>query len=458
VGISYADMFGQCADEALLRKVPAVRIISVPRPSEDLPPEQITDEMVPQLIDALTEPLNEEEAYSGIVTPDKPPRIAMTGTYDEVQDFFIGDMAMFEDIEPHCKWTDGLPIVPPTLEKVAAMLEGTTHDPEEEFDVINFEADVGYRPVELGLRYNVEKVAINAVMAGCRPEMMPICLAIAETHPGRFITTTASADFGVVTGPIAYQVGMASRRNALMPGNLANAALGRFMALFRLNIAKFIPDVTMQHPQGNPINKGLVFAENDEGSPWTNLSEEHGFGSDESTYTRFHSKGLWDFGVSLYGALYSDAYGEVNRYPHGDEIFEPPEGDFLHYMMNVMKASGMPKYFILLVNPEDVQRLHDKGFETKDDVRQYIWDRCTVTYAEWRNSDPWWAMPFHTYTNATMLNAQGLTREEIDDDTIIHFPLYGKESLYFVHLGSGTPIPTLIRGDHCVTVSVDKWR
>ncbi|MCX6012273.1 MAG: hypothetical protein NTV30_02440 [Chloroflexi bacterium] len=463
VGISYIDMMGQIKDEAIIRKVPECRVISVPRPSPTLTAQQIAKNMVPALITGLTKPLTEKEMYKGNVVPPRPARIAFEGTYDEIQNFFIGDLTAFEDVEPHTKWTDGLPIIPPTTEKVAEMLSGTSHSPEEEFDVINFEADVGYKPTTLGLVYNVEKVAINAVMAGCRPEYMPICLAIAETHPGRYITTTASADFGVVTGPIAKELGMASKRNAMMTGNLANASLGRFMTLFRHNIAQFVPDVAMQHPQGNPVNKGLVFAENFEGSPWTNLSEEFGFKRDENTYTRFHSKGMWDYGVTMYGGHWDSAYSHAAT--HG---YEP--GDVLVPAMNLMKASGMPKYFIILINPEDVARIADKsGLKTKEDARKWVYENCTLTYNEFKHRFAWPPSGWEHYPDGSNAGhpghdavnqcaEQGITVDKVTDDTIVHLPSWGPSWLYFVHLGSGTPIPTFIRGNHCVTVSIDKWR
>ncbi|MCX6013545.1 MAG: hypothetical protein NTV30_09120, partial [Chloroflexi bacterium] len=338
--------------------------------------------------------------------------------------------------------------------------------PDEEFDVMSYGYLTGFgQPggFKEGLIYNIEKVAINAVMAGCRPEYMPVCLAIAESNPGRYPTTTAMADFGVVCGPIAKELGMASKRNALMTGNVANAALGRFMTLFRTNIAQFVPDVAMQHPQGNALNKGLVFAENYEGSPWTNLSEEFGFKRDENTYTMFNTKGLWDFGVTMYGAHWDSAYSFVAK--HGYQ-----HGDVLNPAMNLMKASGMPKYFIILINPEDAARIADKsGFKTKEDARKWVYDNCTLTYGEYKRNFAWpptdWEnypdgshSGFHYHKAIDQLKDLGITQDQITDDTIVHLPAWGPNWLYFVHLGSGTPIPTLIRGNHGVTVSIDKWR
>ena len=129
---------GQIKDEAIIRKVPECRVIPVPRPRPGLTPEQIAKNMVPELIAGLTRPLTDKETYKGEVIPPKPDRIAFEGTYDEIQDYFIGDLTAFIDIEPHAKWTDGLPIIPPTVEKVAEMLTCTSHSPDEEFDVINY--------------------------------------------------------------------------------------------------------------------------------------------------------------------------------------------------------------------------------------------------------------------------------------------------------------------------------
>jgi len=138
------------------------------------PDTTVTDlsEFIPDFIDQLTRPLTAEEQESGTYQPPIPPRIAMTGTYDEVQDYFMGDISRFPvGLAPYAWMTDGLPIVPPTEAKVAEMLMGTSHAPDE---IVN--PKLGPRQ----LIATVEKVAINAVMAGCKPEYMPVALAMAE--------------------------------------------------------------------------------------------------------------------------------------------------------------------------------------------------------------------------------------------------------------------------------------
>lgn len=460
-GLCYEDMIPMVSDEAItkFRGVPEVRVLSVPRPTPQLSAEQVAKNVVPELIAALTRPLTEKEKFFGTVSPTKPPRIAFTGTFNEVQEFFIGDQTDrgYYDA-PHCKWTDGLPIIPPTEDRVKAFLACTSHDPDEEFEVINREMDVGYAPVPLAFRYNVEKVAVNAVMAGCTPEMMPICLAIAETHPGRHVTTTTSADIGVITGPIAKQLGMPYKRNAFQPGYRPSAVLGRFMVLFRHNIYHFTPDAAMQHPHGNPLNKcGLIFAEYYEDSPWTNLNEEHGFGRDENTYTRFYTKGMCDFGTSMYGAKFSEAYTKDTVLPGSKEIYEPPQEEVLHYMLNLMKASGHPECYILVINQDHAHRLYARGFKTKEDIRQWVWDHCTETFAEYRDREPWGASANYR-SRELVFESQGVPPDKVTDDTIMHLPLYGKDHFHIVTAGLGTPLPSFFRGDYCETVSIDKWR
>ena len=130
-------------------------------------------EFIPGFIDALTRPLTEEEKYSGIYTPPVPPRICMAGTYDDMMEYFEGDLGRFpSEVAPYAWMTGGLPIVPPTEERVAKMLTGTSHAPDE---IVNPKMRPG------NLIATVEKVAINAVMAGCKPEYMPVVLAMAES-------------------------------------------------------------------------------------------------------------------------------------------------------------------------------------------------------------------------------------------------------------------------------------
>lgn len=162
------DIIGIAEKAFRFEGVPEVRQVLTP---PDTALKSVT-EFVPQFIDALTRPLTEKEKKSGAYKPPKRPRIVTIGTYDEVQAYFEGDLTRFPPSKaPVALMTDGLPVTPPTEERVAKMLTGTSHAPDE---IVNPKM----APEELIV--TVEKVAVNGVMAGCKPEYMPVLLAMAE--------------------------------------------------------------------------------------------------------------------------------------------------------------------------------------------------------------------------------------------------------------------------------------
>ncbi|MDP6037653.1 MAG: thioredoxin family protein, partial [Candidatus Latescibacteria bacterium] len=146
-------------------------------------------------------------------------------------------------------WTDGLPVVPPTEERVLRMLEGTTRSPD---------ALVGIAPPNYN-ECTVEKVAINAVMAGCKPEYLPVVLAAVEAvlteefgMHGLLATTFFAGPMIVVNGPITREIGMNSRVNALGQGNRANATIGRALQLIIRNVGGGVPGGVDRAMLGNP--------------------------------------------------------------------------------------------------------------------------------------------------------------------------------------------------------------
>ncbi len=180
--------------------------------------------------------------------------------------------------------TDGLPVVPPTPERVLRMLEGTRRDPQELVAVV---------PPNMG-EATVEKVAINAVMAGCRPEYLPVVLAGLEAvctdefniH-GVMATTMGAAPVMVVNGPIRQRIGMNMKLGALGQGNRANATIGRALRLAVRNIGGARPGGTERSTLGNPMKFTLCFAEWEERGPWEPLHVERGFAREESVVTVF---------------------------------------------------------------------------------------------------------------------------------------------------------------------------
>lgn len=204
-------------------------------------------------------------------------RITASASYDALFDF------AYEQ-----GWTDGLPIVPPTEDRVRRILQGTARDPEEVVAVL---------PPRNG-KATVEKIAINAVMAGCRPEYMPILVAAVETlaHPevnllGLQTTTNSVAPLTVVHGPIAERVSMNCGTNVLGSGNRANATIGRAVRLILLNIGGGIPGVGDKATIGQPGKYVFCIAEHWRENPWPSLHVDKGFDASSSAVTIFPASG-----------------------------------------------------------------------------------------------------------------------------------------------------------------------
>ena len=185
-------------------------------------------------------------------------------------------------------WTDGLPVVPPTPARVLRMLEGTTRSPDEVVAVV---------PPDL-VECTVEKVAVNAVLAGCKPEYLPVVLAAVEAActdefnaHGLLATTYFSGPVVIVNGPITRAIGMNSGGNALGQGNRANATIGRALQLVIRNVGGGRPGGVDRATLGNPGKYTFCFAEDEEGSPWEPLSVERGFAAGVSTVTLFAGEG-----------------------------------------------------------------------------------------------------------------------------------------------------------------------
>src|SRR5262245_56242898 len=162
-------------------------------------------------------------------------------------------------------WTDGLPVVPPTPARVLRMLDGTSRAADEVVAVV---------PPDL-VPATVEKVAINAVMAGCRPEYLPVVLAAVEAActdsfnmHGLLCTTFFSGPVIIVNGPIAAQIGMNSGINCLGQGNRANATIGRALQLVVRNLGGGLPGGIDRATLGAPGKYTCCFAENEVASPW----------------------------------------------------------------------------------------------------------------------------------------------------------------------------------------------
>lgn len=185
-------------------------------------------------------------------------------------------------------WSDGLPVVPPTPVRVLRMLKGTARKPDEV---------VGLMPPDLS-PCTVEKVAVNAVMAGCKPEYMPVLLAALEAAlddefglHGLICTTMFGSPMIMVNGPIAQAIGMNAGVNALGQGNRANATIGRALQLIIRNVGGGRPGEIDRATLGNPGKYSFCFAEAED-SDWLPLAQERGIEAGRSAVTLFPGEGV----------------------------------------------------------------------------------------------------------------------------------------------------------------------
>jgi hypothetical protein len=202
------------------------------------------------------------------------PRLLDPDTEDNLQRLFLEN-----------NWTDKLPVVLPTEKRVADMLAHTSHGSDE---IVGRMQPVEFR---VAWEYTVEKVAVNAVMAGARPEYFPVILALAASQiSARGSTSSSSSAMVVVNGPIRHEIGMNAGIGAMGPYNHANATIGRAYGLLSQNLqGGSVPGVSFMGSQGNSYTyNNLTFAENEERSPWEPLHVQKGYNATDSTVSIFY--------------------------------------------------------------------------------------------------------------------------------------------------------------------------
>lgn len=224
------------------------------------------------------------------VAPDRARELTLRFSRDTLRSRRVELATLDDEIEAMFSrgWSDGLPVVPPTELRVLDMLGGTTRAPDE---------IVARVPPDLA-ECTVEKVAINAVMAGCKPEYLPVVLAAVEavcTDPfnmhGLLATTMPVGPVIIVNGPIRRRIGMNSGRNVFGQGNRANSTIGRALQLVVRNVGGGRPGEIDCAAHGNPGKVGFCFAEDEEDSPWEPLSVARGLDPGQDAVTVFAGEG-----------------------------------------------------------------------------------------------------------------------------------------------------------------------
>jgi len=296
--------------------------------------------IVDELIAALTKPLTAEEKKTGFLARPARPRLLDPDTPTNLAQLFLKN-----------GWTDGLPVVLPTEEKIAEILKGTSHAKDEIVGTMR------PSPPHEAWEYNVEMVAANAVMAGAKPEHLPAILALASTGvTSLFSSTTSFARMAVINGPIREQINMNSGLGAMGPFNESNAVIGRAWTLISKNLGGGgTPGETYLGSQGNNLNyNNICIPEREEDLPsgWNPLSVQKGYKPQESVIST-----LTGWSILNYGG------------------FALPHNKFIQRMLTAMFYSGTGGggQATLLLDPITAKDLrNDEGFETKEKLSEFL--------------------------------------------------------------------------------------
>jgi hypothetical protein len=251
-------------------------------------------------------------------------------------------------------WGDGLPLVPPTEGRVTEMVAGAGRPAEELIAIVEPRRGMA----------TVEKIAINAVMAGCRRDYMPVLVAAVEAlvdpavnHEGIQSTTNPGGPMLIVNGPVRDRIGLAYGPDALGPGNRANQTIGRALRLVMRNVGGGVPPAD-QSIQGSPWKLGMVVAEHEDASPWAPLHVDRGFGAEESVVTVVNSESV----INVPAA-----------YPEADDVLSEL-ARALGQGLNVHTSRGV---LPLGLNVGHARLLADAGY-SKAEVRYELFERAKV--------------------------------------------------------------------------------
>ncbi len=405
--------------------MPALAQVFVPQPIMGKTPAQLrayvdgTDPItgrpvMQEVIEGLTQP---RPASTAVAYDRSTPRLVEAPTEDDLHALFL-----------ERTWTDGLPIVLPTEERVAAMLARTRRRPGE---IVGRMRSTHFREY---WEYTVEKVAVNAVMAGARPEYFPLILALAATGvTARSSSSSAMASMAVVNGPVRGEIGMNAGTGAMGPYNHANATIGRAYGLLSQNgQGGSVPGLSYMGNQGNNYAyNSITFAENEERSPWEPFHVQHGLAAADSA-------------VSVFSGVRSTAFTLGLRQTHWRE--------HVRHLLRGMDPHGPPA---LLLDPIAARQFVDRGgFAKKDALIDWLHDTARMRASEYWDYQ---LIQNYVYPRATFGEEPWATRLKAAPDAEI--PMFRREDIHVIVVGGETNGYWRIMGcNYQKTVSVDDWR
>jgi hypothetical protein len=380
--------------------------------------DPVTDKPIMQeVIDALTKPLTSDEQVTGLPEGSLEPRLLTPDTEENLQELFKAN-----------DWTDYLPVILPTEEKVKDMLQGTSHKPDEVIKTMTWPSG--------GRQMTVEKAAVCAVMAGARPSYFPIILALATMAPfGN--STTSMANMIIVNGPIRQEINMNSGIHAMGPYNEANAIIGRVFTLLSKAAGNLHAGLTTFSSLGSNLQyNNCCFAENEEALPegWNPLSVQFGYSKKDSVVT-----------VAM-GWSYISCVGEV-------ETEYAPQKLISDYMKSL---SGVGSAALFCADPLVAGMLHDnEGFNSKEALAEWLSKNTKVPAQQyWGNG-----LTTSIYSNPA---SQGLepyaTWKKLPPDSLVE-PFTNPQAINTVVVGGQTNTIWFITDFRVGKgVLIDAWR
>jgi hypothetical protein len=366
------------------------------------------------LVAGLTEPLGAQD-LAGLSFARSTDRLLEPDAPDNLHALFL-----------ERGWTDCQPIVLPTEERVAAMLAGTKRAADE---TVGRLSPTVYREQ---WAFDVEKVAVNAVMAGARPEYLPVILALVACGiTARSSSTTSQATVSLVNGPIRDEIGLNSGIGAMGPYAHANAAIGRAFGLASQNLqGGSVPNETYMGSQGNFLSYNALIVENEAASPWEPHHVTHGHAADESTVSVF--LGGW---YTIFGGGPRDTWEQ--KFTRSLQACDPYTGP------------------IIALDPIVARGFVERGFERKAQLLEWCVEHARLPAREyWDNQwiqtlmRPKAVAGIEPY--ASMLKA--------DPDEMIR--MFRPEDIHIVVVGGETgAMWKMIGGGPRLTMgSIDHWR
>ncbi|OGO22381.1 MAG: hypothetical protein A2Z28_02410 [Chloroflexi bacterium RBG_16_51_9] len=456
--------------DALIYGIPELRVIEA---SRTLPGPEDVDKWIEQLVQQLTKPLTAKEKKGGTWAPDEP-RVLFEGSLEEAEEFYN----QTENIPgilnaPFAKYTDGLPVTIPTEERVKEMLSGTSHRPDE---VITIQRTVEVpstsaitsaytkkrgdvvRFMPMYRSATVEQVAVNAVMAGCKPEYFPVVLAIAESGGGTGDGRGGGGAF-LVSGPIYKEIGMNVGHGRLSIGNPPNMAIGRVGSLLWRNLGGYKETVTTIMTYGNPVTKGgFILAEYAEALPpgWLGLNEEMGYRKDESIIMPI-APGEWGMGQEhapgVYRSLQKSGHGGIARFLGVKGL--PGPHNYIDFIIDGIWRTHEGGFTLVFV-PQMAHDMYNYGFKSKKAIYEYMWKKSFEPLGQYRlRGTP------DIRTNGWMgiEKTSGKHWKELPDDYMV--PAGGDDPFasYCIIVCDGQETSSQrFAGGHGQSYSIDAWR